>query len=1200
MNDIERKIREIKKKIEDTKKNISIIENKIDEIERDKKRGKIYNFKFLNVQYEGNITKVKDKIKKTKINGKNYYDLKKEKEELEEELKKLIEEDLDENIYKIKKVLCDSFGKKYIAELKDSVDLNGITIKDMAENSLKLVNDKGMKAEYKIIFLELKFDEKDGSGARVKNIRLWDDGIEKHIDEIIRIVSEIENFIMGLNDNGKTEYYDVGLIENLYVDLNKITIRGLYKPRKVGGGDRKNSYDKKSGRYRKENKFKLRDCDKKQNMNDNNCLLRILKFNNKEIKETVVEIREKTLNHNNIIKLDEIKIFEDYFKIKIKVYDLIGIIIYDDENNKNEDFIEIVLEDNHYYLLVEWYEEKINQKFFKREKIKYSYLFFDLETVFNNEEKKHISYSLSWKTIKDPNEWNKEDNECVCYKGYDCLTKLVMFLKESEENYIIVGYNSSKFDNFFLAEKCLDLEALGKIFYVNNSILGMTIDGKHKVFDLIKFTMTSLKTACEDFKTDPKKIEGFNHEIPQKEYEKGNLLEWIKENDKKIEEYNNTDVLCLISLYKKMSIVIRDMDEKILSDYMTIGQYTHMNWLEKLGERKNLVKKAKNKKDDEFHREGIIAGRCQCFEGKLRELNKEYYMVDVKSLYPTVMGCGNLIKPIYPIGDYKETDEYIKDKLGIYRCKILKQPEKNIIPKRDIKEKSLDWTYKGEIECVLCSVDIECIIEYKGEIEIYEGHYWEDYSDDIFYSACKKYVDEKNNQDGYKKHIEKICKKCEKCEACKKYNPALRQILKTMLNALYGRLLKRNFRNVTEIIRYVSDMKKAFDKIDFSEKVELFSCGQLMILKGTEIETKELKKNASPSYLGVFVLAYSRKYMYDNIISKYNLKYMDTDSALLDKNDYEKIKKDRPELFKLNSKGLLEFGQLEEELGDGEKDIYVLEPKNYLILCHKDIEEKKQIEFWKSKMKMKGISKESIYLTEKDMFENFKSLMYYEDSLVQESSSENIKIDIADYERYKSIKEKFEKIKIEYKKEIDEYKSIKTKFKNLKEEDNNYNEIKNEYKKSKLEYKKIEKLFTIRRHLTYKKNINGIEINFNSKYCEDFIIEHEDIKRILDNKLRYENNLIKLNENRSNNIDLYDKIYEGESIYVFMCQIKRKFGYLNNIKTKKKISEEKLKEYNLENSDELKDYKFEYNESKKENDSIFRIENVLMCKKIGK
>src|SRR6185437_8695134 len=102
------------------------------------------------------------------------------------------------------------------------------------------------------------------------------------------------------------------------------------------------------------------------------------------------------------------------------------------------------------------------------------------------------------------------------------------------------------------------------------------------------------------------------------------------------------------------------------------------------------------------------------------------------------------------------------------------------------------------IECVLCSVDIECIIEYKGEIEIYEGHYWEDYSDDIFYSACKKYVDEKNNQNGKKKHIEKICKKCEKCEACKKYNPALRQILKTMLNALYGRLLKRNFRNVTE------------------------------------------------------------------------------------------------------------------------------------------------------------------------------------------------------------------------------------------------------------------------------------------------------------------------------------------------------------------------------------------------------------------
>jgi hypothetical protein len=45
-------------------------------------------------------------------------------------------------------------------------------------------------------------------------------------------------------------------------------------------------------------------------------------------------------------------------------------------------------------------------------------------------------------------------------------------------------------------------------------------------------TVGSLKTLCgeKQFNTFPKKIDGFDHRLPQKAFDEGRLQQWIDEN----------------------------------------------------------------------------------------------------------------------------------------------------------------------------------------------------------------------------------------------------------------------------------------------------------------------------------------------------------------------------------------------------------------------------------------------------------------------------------------------------------------------------------------------------------------------------------------------------------------------------------------------------------------------------------------------
>ena len=92
-----------------------------------------------------------------------------------------------------------------------------------------------------------------------------------------------------------------------------------------------------------------------------------------------------------------------------------------------------------------------------------------------------------------------------------------------KHKFIITGFNSSRFDNFFLMDEGLREDMVRDILFVQNSVLNFNM-GRHSGLDLCRFIASSLKGACASFKTNPKKLEGFSHTEPQEAFEKGELI----------------------------------------------------------------------------------------------------------------------------------------------------------------------------------------------------------------------------------------------------------------------------------------------------------------------------------------------------------------------------------------------------------------------------------------------------------------------------------------------------------------------------------------------------------------------------------------------------------------------------------------------------------------------------------------------------
>ena len=165
--------------------------------------------------------------------------------------------------------------------------------------------------------------------------------------------------------------------------------------------------------------------------------------------------------------------------------------------------------------------------------------------------------------------------------------------------------------------------------------------------------------------------------------------------------YNKLDCLCLLDLVQKMrnaslqlfkvdifdNLTLSSMGYKIC-DKLWDGGDEFLDKIDKMGltlverakmlsERKpdfNIIK-PKTFKEDKFFRDSLTAGRTQSFFGRI-DIKMPLAMGDIKSLYPTVMGCYGGNDCPMPYGNYDYTTEYQEGLLGIYKVNLIHQRTK--------------------------------------------------------------------------------------------------------------------------------------------------------------------------------------------------------------------------------------------------------------------------------------------------------------------------------------------------------------------------------------------------------------------------------------------------------------------------------------------------------------------------------------------
>jgi hypothetical protein len=278
----------------------------------------------------------------------------------------------------------------------------------------------------------------------------------------------------------------------------------------------------------------------------------------------------------------------------------------------------------------------------------------------------------------------------------------------------------------------------------------------------------------------------------------------------------------------------------------------------------------------------------------------------------------------YPMGAPKETFEEVKGKMGVYECQINFQKLPVIVPRRREGE-PLDWSYCGSMSVTLSTVTISQLRKHFGKesVTVFRGYYWEKSVPDLFDGFVNHWIELKKAEDAKK-------------NAGEPYNKALRETAKLILNSAFGKMIQKVIEEETNLISNAYSLRHFREK--FKADYTLFNVSsRIDIIKG-KLNLVEYK-NAKPQHIGLFILDYTKKKMYDEIFSQTKVYYSDTDSCLISKT----------ELNRLRTSGKIKVGK---DLGewdvemDNVVEFYSLEPKSYALVNTEG----------KTKLRMKGVS----------------------------------------------------------------------------------------------------------------------------------------------------------------------------------------------------------------------------------------------------
>jgi hypothetical protein len=445
------------------------------------------------------------------------------------------------------------------------------------------------------------------------------------------------------------------------------------------------------------------------------------------------------------------------------------------------------------------------------------------------------------------------------YEGDDCIEKFVNKIKTEHYTHII-GFNSGKYDYILIRNELIKQGADIKEYRKSaNSLMKAIISfGQYKteLIDLCNFTLGSLRNNLKTYKCKVSKGE-IDYDLIG--------VDTSKEFNDKLIDYCKSDVIGTYQLYEKLEEPYTERGI-IFLDLFTASQGAYKICKNKWSLSKCKVTDRITRKVDDFFRKSIYGGRVEVFKrefksslyekilkGEINYNEVDDYMraLDVNSLYPSAMRNN-----LYPVGKEIATSKFINDKLGIYNCKIKKV--KNLVyPVCCNKQNGYNL---DDDEGVYTSVDILQMRKYGYDVKVLGGYYWGQ-SDYIF----KEYIDEfyeikKNSTKGSPQY----------------------ENAKLMLNAIYGKMIQRdeyetNFTFSTYEEFEACKLKGMNDKNGkWSGYIDVDT--GVMNMTFTQHQKDFTSKK---SYLGSFILSYSKVGMYD-MFDKSDPYYTDTDSVYVE------------------------------------------------------------------------------------------------------------------------------------------------------------------------------------------------------------------------------------------------------------------------------------------------------------------------------
>ena len=505
---------------------------------------------------------------------------------------------------------------------------------------------------------------------------------------------------------------------------------------------------------------------------------------------------------------------------------------------------------------------------------------------------------------------------------------------------MLVGYNSSRFDNFFLINELMGRDMLNGCKLVNGSILKLKFGGRHEVFDLCRYLACPLAVACDQFKPVYRKQGDLvSHVAIQTAYnqhgKRGLDALFEIEQETRYEtsydgvspfdadapaliRYNILDVLSCDCLYMSIDRILRD--EQIIKQPLyaksTIGGLAWSLLQEHF--KREGIQLAKLPIDKYRQVRGsLFAGRTQAYKGLYSETSGDnrYDMYDAKSLYPyaylnRVFPCGEVV-------DMSYEQCTAAGLMGFYEVDFEQTGMRvKVLPKREAGE-ALDWTYAGRMKMMVNTVDIGQLVKYGATI----------------HSIGAGFAFAKTIHGGELFAPMGVCKGIKEAEDRKpaaERNNVLRNMSKLLINSASGKVIQRVFQKTEMVCKSPKELKAVHEQVtnvSFAKTI-----GKVSVVSYEKSFEDCFAKQNMPIYLGCFIYSHARAHMMDSVLGEYEGIYQDTDSLLMLRSEAERFKRERPELIGG------EFGQfeLEDTKGKDIAKVVVIAPKCYFLFSEDD------------------------------------------------------------------------------------------------------------------------------------------------------------------------------------------------------------------------------------------------------------------------